>query len=155
MEVQSQHLGERHSVAYLDVLSNAMRTQLLYFASRNNPFKAPGEDEIRHPQKMTSNEWIDVMGALWTDFKAKLTVQLEMSFNYSQTQFKVSEPKPMGHKLKLVQQVLAPKPAAVKQLKDGAKVADKKSPQPEKKKKAKKSPGLVTDDIADQVQRSM
>ena len=131
-------MGERHSVAYLDVLSNAMRTQLF-----NSPFKAPGEHETRHPQRMTSDEWIDVMGALWTDFKAKLTVQLEMSFSFSQTQFKVSEPKPMGHKVKLVQQVLVPKG---KQLKDVAKGADKKSPQPEKKQKAKKRPGPANDD---------
>ena len=83
--------------------------------------------ETRHPQKMTSEEWIDVK---------KLIVQLEMSFNYSQTQFKVYEPKPMGHKVKLVQQVLQPKPAVGKQLKYVASEAEKKSPQPGKNKKA-------------------
>lgn len=53
----------------------------------------------------------------------------------------------MGHKVKLVQQVLQQKPTVGKQLKDVAKEADKKSPQPDKNKKAKKSPGLAKDDM--------
>ena len=93
LEVQSQRLGERHNVTYLDVLTNAFRTQLYHFASRDSSFKAPGQQEVRHPQKMTPTEWVDVMNALWTDFKGKLTVQQEMSFNYSQSQFKTSKIK--------------------------------------------------------------
>ena len=145
LEVQSLRLGERHSVTYLDVLSNAFRTQLYHFASRDISFKAPGQQEVRHPQKMTPTEWVDVMNALWTDFKGKLNVQQEMSFNYSQSQFKLTDPKPMGHKIKLVQQILQQKPAEGKLANDAVK-ADKRSPQPGKKQRAKKSPGAAKDD---------
>ena len=147
LEIQSQRLGERHSVTYLDVLSNAFRTQLYHFASRVSSFKAPGQQEVRHPQRMTPTEWVDVMNALWTDFKGKLTVQQEMSFNYSQLQFKLTDPKPMVHKVKLVQQILQQKPAEGKPLKDAVK-ADKRSPQPGKKQGAKKSPGAAKDDTS-------
>ena len=49
LDVQSNHLGEINSVIYLDALSNKMRAQLYHFASRDLPFKAPGEQILRCP----------------------------------------------------------------------------------------------------------
>ena len=88
LDVQSNHLGEINSVIYLDALSNKMRAQLYHFASRDLPFKAPEEQVLRYPQKMSKEEWLEVMFAQWTDLKAHLTIQHEIGFNYTQANFK-------------------------------------------------------------------
>ena len=75
-------------MAYLDTLSNKMRAQLYHFASRDLPFKAPEEQILRYPQKMSKEEWLEVMFVQWTDLKAHLTIQHEMAFNYAQANFK-------------------------------------------------------------------
>jgi hypothetical protein len=144
LEIQNYRIGERNSVAYLDALSNAMRTQLYHFASRDTSFTAPGERVLRHPQKMLVDDWIEVMGAQFADFKNNLNVQKEMEFNYAQLQYKVMEPKALGHKPKLVQQDIQHKLAGGKQ----PKIADlpvgkKKPPKKEAQKRpdAKKQPG--------------
>ena len=73
-----------------------MRAQLYHFASRDLPFKAPGEQLLRYPQKISKEEWLEVMLAQWIDLKAHLTIAHEMVFNYAQASFKVHEPNPMG-----------------------------------------------------------
>ena len=120
LDVQTNHLGETISVGYLDVLSNKMRAQLYHFASRFIPFKAPGEKILRYPQKMSKDEWIEVMSAQWTDLKAHVSIQHEMAFNYAQATFKVHEPKPMGHKLRQGQNDGRPKPVVAAQPKAAA-----------------------------------
>ena len=149
LEVQSSHIGERNSVPYLDALSNAMRTQLYHFASRDTPFTAPGESVVRHPHMMVVDDWIEVMGKQFVDFKSNLCVQKEMEFNYAQTQYKVVEPKAMGHKSKPGQHDIQPKLVGGKQ----PKVADlpvgkqrqlKKDAQ--KRPDVKKKPGGQVDD---------
>jgi hypothetical protein len=121
-----------------------MRAQLYHFASRDIPFKAPGEQFLRYPQKMTNTEWTEVMLAQFVDLQAKLTIQQEMAFNYSQAHFKVHEPKPMGHKPKGQQDVNL-KPAVVKQPNVAAREVKL---QQKKKRERKKRPAAHVEEDA-------
>lgn len=143
-EIQNLRIGALSSVAYLENLSNSTRAQLFHFASRDVPFKAPGESFDRFPSKMTDTEWVEVMESQWTDFKRKLTFEKEMAFNYSQDRFKVQSPKPMGHKAKLMQNVAQPKLANDKQPKLAGVKAAVKAPVP--KKDGKKRPVMAVED---------
>ncbi len=122
-------------MAYLDALSNKMRAQLYHFASRDIPFKAPGEQILRYPQKMSNEEWIEVQSAQWIDLKAH--IQHEMAFTYAQATFKVHEPKPMGHKPRQGQNDGRLKPVVAAPPKA---VAAEGKGQQKKKREAKKRP---------------
>jgi hypothetical protein len=137
LDVQTNHLGETNSVAYLDALSNKMRAQLYHFASRDIPFKAPGEQILRYPQKMSNEEWIEVQSAQWIDLKAHISIQHEMAFTYAQATFKVHEPKPMGHKPRQGQNDGRLKPVVAAPPKA---VAAEGKGQQKKKREAKKRP---------------
>jgi len=98
---------------------------------------------------MVVDDWIEVMGKQFVDFKSNLCVQKEMEFNYAQAQYKVVEPKAMGHKSKPGQHDIQPKLVGGKQ----PKVADlqvgkqrqlKKDAQ--KRPDVKKKPGGQVDD---------
>jgi hypothetical protein len=143
LEVQSQHLGETNTVAYLNALSNIMRAQLYHFTSRDIPFTAPGEQFLRYPQKMSNDEWTEVMFAQFVDLQAKLTIQHELAFNYAQAHFSVHEPKPMGHKPKQGQHNVNLKPAVAKQPKVAA---DEGKVQQKKKREGKKRPAVHFDE---------
>jgi len=143
LDIQGNHLGEANNVVYLDALSNKMRAQLYHFASRDLPFKAPGEHVLRYPQKMSKDEWLEVMLAQWTDLKAHLTIAHEMAFNYAQASFKVHEPKPMGHKPRQGQNEVRLKPVVLPQPKGAA---DDGKVKQKRKREAKKRPAVHFDE---------
>jgi hypothetical protein len=97
-EIQEFHIGERFSLPYLNSLSNIMRSQMYFFASRDTAFKVDGHPNEFLPLQMTPITWREVMVLLWNNLKQRLTTIHQLEYTETQKAYNVVLPYPTGHR---------------------------------------------------------